>query len=207
MKPLMERHALLLVLAAGLVLGGVLVAGAAVAQDAQAPAAAPAWRRAEGRGGRTGSIQGLTPEQLPALQPPDLTPLYHFAGALNRDTDPPLATVVQCSNLGADPTRIEVQLYDYDASDVYTGSIGVDPLHTATFESSPVSFYLADVPMVVGNVVQGYGRILAQHDDVVCTVQTVDPDGVPPAWAFDIPVYGESTYGLALPSILNNAGP
>ncbi|MBN1811059.1 MAG: hypothetical protein JXA14_04410 [Anaerolineae bacterium] len=204
MNPLTRRPAFLILLAVGVILGGVLVVRAAVAQDTQPPGA----DRAEGTLGRAGSIHGLAATQMPALQPPGLTTVYHFSGALNDDAGTTLsATVVQCSNIGAGPTLVEVQLFEFNASSVYTASVLIDPLATATFESDPVAFYLADVFLNAGTVSQGYGRILAEHAGLVCTVQTLDPTGSPPAWSFDIPIYSESTYGIALPAILRNATP
>jgi hypothetical protein len=100
------------------------------------------------------------------------------------------ATVVQCTNVDeTEPTEVEVQLFQYNATSVYTGTVTADPLDTATFESSQVPFYTADTFMSAGEVEQGYGRILTEHRNVICTVQTVDPENSPPTWAFDLPLY------------------
>jgi hypothetical protein len=201
----MKQPVFALVLVIGLVAAGVFVGHGVFAQGGESATN----ERVEGTAGKTGQILGLTAEQLPALQPPDLTPLYHFAGALNKDTvTPNKATVVQCTNVDdTASTQVEVQLFDYDAGDVFTGTLNVAPLRTATFESIPVSFYLADLIMYAGTVDQGYGRILTEHSNVVCTVQTVDPTSSPPSWSFDIPVYTRGFGGAFLPSIMRDVTP
>jgi hypothetical protein len=201
----MKQPAFVLLLVISLVIAGVFVGHGVFAQGAESAAN----ERVEGAAGKTGQILGLTPEQLPALQPPDLTPLYHFSGALSKDTvTPNKATVVQCTNVDTSVyTQVEVQLFDYDAGEVFTGTLNVAPLRTATFESVPVSFYLADLILYAGTVDQGYGRILTEHSNVVCTVQTVDPTSSPPSWSFDIPVYTRGFGGAFLPSIMRNAAP
>jgi hypothetical protein len=205
MKQWTRQPAFVLVLVISVVAAGVFVGHAVFAQGAE-PAAN---ERVEGTAGTTGQIRGLTAEQLPALQPPGMTPLYHFAGALNKDTvTPNKATVVQCTNVDdTASTQVEVQLFDYDAADVFTGTLNVAPLRTATFESIPISFYLADLILYAGTVDQGYGRILTEHSNVICTVQSIDPTTSPPSWGFDIPVYTRGFGGAYLPSILRNATP
>jgi hypothetical protein len=195
----------IVLLAGSLVLLVVLVGQGVGAQGTDIPVTD---RTGEGSGKR-GEIQGLTLEQLPALQPPDLTVLYHFAGVLNDDTTAvEKATVLQCTNVDdAKSAQIEVQLFDYNASSVYTGTINVAPFRTATFESMQVDFYLSDVLMDTGFLGQGYGRILTEHSNIICTVQTVDPNNDPPDWSFDIPVYTRGFGGALLPAVLKNATP
>jgi hypothetical protein len=205
MKQRMKQPALVIILVASLILVGVFVGHAVLAQRSEPVAN----ERVEGVGGKTGQILGLTPEQLPALQPPDRTPLYHFSGALSNNlTTPEKATVVQCTNVDdIDSTVVEVQLYDYDAQDVFTATISVGPFRTVTFESIPVAHYYADAFINAGAVDQGYGRILTEHSNVICTVQTIDPNNSPPNWSFDIPVYSRGFGGAFLPAIMKNATP
>jgi len=115
--------------------------------------------------------------------------LYEFAGALNSTSAPEKATVIQCTNSGDAVVEIEVELWNYNAATSYCSGISVDPLKTATFESSQVPFYLADVFMNAGSVEQGLGQIRAGSTDVLCTVQVVDPSNDPPTWSFDLPLY------------------
>jgi hypothetical protein len=55
-------------------------------------------------------------------------------------------------------------------------------------------------------VAQGYGRILTEHNKVICIVQTIDPDGLPQTWGFDIPVYIGPFHSNFLPGILRSGG-
>jgi hypothetical protein len=192
-------------LAVVLALAGVFVGHAVLAQG---PDSAPS-ERTEGSGGETGQVRDLTPEKLQALQAQDLNTIYHFAGALNDNAGSGgKATVVQCTNVDdTESTAIEVQLFEYDASAVYTGTVDVAPMRTATFESRQVPFYVADVFMNAGVVEQGYGRILAEHDNVICTVQTVDPDNSPPTWSFDLPLYVGPFSQAMLPAMMKDATP
>lgn len=205
MKQWMKQLAVLTLLVASVVLIGVFVGHGVWAQGSE-PAAN---ERVEGASGKTGQILGLTPEQFSALESTELTPLYHFAGALNNDlVTPNKATVVQCTNVDDTvSTQVEVQLFDYDAMDVFTATIRIGPFKTVTFESIPVAYYYADVFIFAGVVDQGYGRILAEHNKVICTVQTIDPINSPPSWSFDIPIYTSGFGGAFLPAILNNATP
>jgi hypothetical protein len=100
-----------------------------------------------------------------------------------------------------------VQLFDWDAFDVFTASLTVMPFRTVTFESIPIAHYYADVFMNAGTVDQGYGRILTEHSNVICTVQTIDPNSSPPSWSFDLPVYTRGFGGAFLPAIMRNANP
>lgn len=134
----------------------------------------------------------------------ELAPRYHFANVLN-DVDGGEGTAIICTNLDeTEATDIEVQIYDFDGELEGTNTITANPLRTVTFESTPISFYVADVLMSITNVInQGYGRILTQHKNVVCTVQILDADNSPPTWIENIPVWGHSGWGSYLPMITN----
>lgn len=134
----------------------------------------------------------------------ELAPRYHFANVLN-DVDGGEGTAIICTNLDeTEATDIEVQLYDFDGELEGTNTITANPLHTVTFESTPINFYVADVLMNITNDInQGYGRILTQHKNVVCTVQILDADNSPPTWMENIPVWGHSGWGSYLPMITN----
>lgn len=150
----------------------------------------PAPERSPQRGERSGenfpAVRGNVCDPDPLL--PEL--VYQFAGAINNTTSTVTrATVVQCTNTGDTSTQLQVILYEYNATSAYCGSVNIDPLDTATFESSPVDFYSADVLMGAGSVEQGLGQIRAEISDIICTVQVVDPDNTPPGWGFDIPLH------------------
>lgn len=206
MKLWFKQPAVLIILVASVALGALLLGGGVLAQageKGQQPQAARG-ERAEGSEGRSGRILDLTPEQIERIQQNHLDVVYHFAGALNDTTSgDEKATAVQCTNIdSSETTEIEVQLFEYNATAVYTGVTSVDPMETATFESSQVPFYFADVFMDAELVEQGYGRILSTHEDIVCTVQAVDPMNAPPTWSFDLPLYHRTAGGALLPAIL-----
>ncbi len=135
----------------------------------------------------------------------ELKPLYHFANVLNDEISSiQEGTAIMCTNLDeTESTEVEVQLYQYTGDLGGTGIITIDPFETATFESNTITFYSADVVMDVGFIEQGYGRILTQHKNVVCTVQILDADNSPPTWMENIPVWGHSGWGSYLPMITN----
>jgi hypothetical protein len=135
----------------------------------------------------------------------DPTPLYHFANALNDTISAvPKGTAIMCTNVDeTESTEIVVELYDYDGLSMYPGTVTIDPYETATFESTQIEFYSADVFMNAGFIEQGYGRILTQHRNVICTVQVLDPDNNPPTWIENVPVWGHSGWGSYLPMITN----
>ena len=200
-----RRSGIVILLATALVLVGGFAGGAILSQDG------PGIERSEGiegSEGKTGHISQLSVDQVDVLEPEGYSVLYHFAGGLNNTVSAVhRATVVQCTNVDEiEPTGIELQLFQYNATSVYTGTISIDPMDTATFESSSVEFYAADVVMGAGFVEQGYGRILAEHKNVICSVQTLDPDNIPPAWGFDIPVYAGPYYANFVPAILRSTG-
>jgi hypothetical protein len=189
-----------------ILLVAILLCGAAAMRGALAQAPEPALSERPGGTDPSVQVHHVTLAELPGVQAAEATPLYHFAGVLN-DSVKERGTVVLCTNLdGAISTLIEVQLYNWDATHVDTGSIPVGPLETATFESTTINFYVADVAMNAGLVDQGYGRILTSHGNVVCTVQVLDADGSPPAWSMDIPLYRQG-FGLFLPTVLKDAAP
>jgi hypothetical protein len=162
--------------------------------------------RVEGADGQTGQITNLTADQASALVPEGFTVLYHFSGALNLDRSK--ATAIQCTNVDeTQNTDIEVQLFQYNATSVYTSTTNVDSFETATFESSQVDFYAADVFMNAGFVEQGYGRILTEHKNVICTVQVLDPANSPPTWMQNIPVYMATSHNVYIPAILKDTAP
>jgi hypothetical protein len=151
-------------------------------------------------------VHHVTLEELSGVQAAGVTPLYHFSGVLN-DSVKERGTAVFCTNIDAvTDAQVEVQFYNWDAAQVDTGSFLVHPLRTATFESTTINFYVADVAMNAGLVDQGYGRILTSHSNVVCTVQVLDADGSPPAWSMDIPLYRQG-FGLFLPTVLKSETP
>lgn len=62
-------------------------------------------------------------------------------------------------------------------------------------------------PRPLQEALQGLGRILAEHDQLICTVQTVDPDKIPPTWGFNIPVYAGPFSQAMIPAVLRGGTP
>lgn len=58
--------------------------------------------------------------------------------------------------------------------------------------------------MNAGDVEQGYGRILSSHDDILCTVQTIDPHNAPPTWSNNLPLYTDPLDAVFLPAVQND---
>jgi hypothetical protein len=196
-----DNLSIFLLLAVALAAAGAFIGHRALAQTADGPTR----ERSEGSNAKTGNIENMTPQQMEAMLQDEENAVYHFAGALNDNASSDgKGTAVQCSNANSTiSTTIEVQLFEYNATSVYTGTITVEPLETSTFESRQIAFYLADVFMNAGLVEQGYGRILSSHDDIVCTVQTIDPHNSPPTWSFDLPLYTDPLDAVFLPTVQN----
>ena len=201
-----EQPFLVGMLALGLVLGGGFLGQAIFLQQG------PGSERnvpSNAESTAVGQKSQLTAEELEALQPEGLLTLYHFAGAVNNTSSSvERATVVQCTNVDDEEvSEIELQLFQFNATSVYTGTITADPLDTVTFESSSVDFYAADVLMGTGFVEQGYGRILTEHRNVICTVQTIDPNNTPPTWGFNLPLYAGPISRQFFPVTMNEVVP
>jgi hypothetical protein len=131
-----------------------------------------------------------------------LAPLYYFSGVLNFAGEK--GTAIICTNLdSAESTLIEAKLFNYSGALVDTALVSINPLRTATFESTPIAFYIADVSMNSDNVEQGYGLISTDHKNVICTVQIMDAVNNPPIWMESLPVFGQSSCCSFLPVILN----
>jgi len=93
------------------------------------------------------------------------------------------ATSIQCTNTSSDKIKVEVDVYD-DSGSVYTGSISLSPNRTATFSTQNTAIYYEDVILGgstgTGFISQGYGEVLSESEDVICSAQVLDPLNVPP---------------------------
>lgn len=130
-----------------------------------------------------------------------LYPLYHFSGVLNNAGS--WGTAIICTNIDpVNSTLIEVRLYQFNGNLIDTATILADHHRSVTFESTSISFYVADSLMHSDPIEQGYGLILTEHKNVICTVQVLDPINNPPAWMETLPVYSQAECGSFLPFIL-----
>jgi hypothetical protein len=129
----------------------------------------------------------------------DLSVLYRFSGvsddgeqgSANRHE----ATSVHCTNIGTQDTLVEVQIYQWNGTNVYTGTVNMPANRTFTFSTQNTTIYFEDV--VLGGspgsdaIFQGSGRVLADHPGVICTAQVLDPLNYPPDFVVALDVFQE----------------
>jgi hypothetical protein len=126
-----------------------------------------------------------------------LSLLYRFTGVSDDgeqgSTNRKEATSVHCTNVADVDVEIEVQLYQYNGTDVFTGTISVPPNRTFTFSTQNTTIYFEDV--LIGGVpgtpaiFQGSGQIFTSSPDVFCTVQVLDPFNYPPTFMTKLPMF------------------
>lgn len=126
------------------------------------------------------------------------------------------ATSVHCTNLSSANNQVEVQLYQWNGTDVFTGTVNMPPNRTFTFSTQNTTIYFDDV-LLGGSpgttaIFQGNGRILSQSDKIICTAQVLDPLNYPPIFATKLTMYyadgtlvGDN-HKLFLPIVLWNTG-
>jgi hypothetical protein len=151
--------------------------------------------------GRIDSVDRTNPDTLVMSEVVD-EPLYYVTNVLN-SASRRIGTAIMCTNV--DPslsTHVEVRLYNWDGVLVDAGSMIIEPLNTATFETTWIDFYVADVAMNSGDIIQGYGLILSEHSNLICSAQILDADNNPPLWMESIPVYGRTGFCSFMPLLL-----
>jgi hypothetical protein len=133
-----------------------------------------------------------------------LEPLYHFSGVYHSPAMK-AAVSVFCTNLDETAaTSVRVEIYNFNGLFEGSGNYFLYPYQTATIETSPTAFYFTDASMDISEIVnQGYGRILTNHKNVVCSAQGLDSANSPPTWMINLPLYGRSGWGNFLPLITN----
>lgn len=181
----MKTHANAAALALSMALG--IAAGPTAARDA--------GRGEEGAGGMTGvyRLAGL-PDQ-PLLIEGSLL-VFRFSGATDDGEqggpDRTEATSVHCTNVGSVDAGVEVQVFDFGGT-VFVGSATIPPGHTRTFSTQNTTIYFEDVilggPPGTGPIDQGWGQVLAVPRDIICTAQTLDPLGDPPAFVTGLEMF------------------
>jgi hypothetical protein len=147
----------------------------------------------------------------------DLLPLrYLFSGVADDGqqggSNRKAATSVHCTNLSLANNQVEVRVYQWNGTTVFTGTVNIPPNRTYTFSTQPTAIYFDDVTIGgfpgTTTIFQGSGRILAQSGDLICTVQVLDPLNMPPTFVTKLTLYyadgvivGDDRY-LYLPIIL-----
>jgi hypothetical protein len=155
--------------------------------------------------GKEAERQALAPTQ-------DLTILYRFSGVTDDgeqgSSSRREATSIHCTNF--DPVnnaQVEVQVYQWNGTDVYTGTVNMPPNRTFTFSTQNTTIYFDDV--ILGGspgtpaIFQGSGRVLSSHPNVICTAQILDPLNYPPVYASRLPLH-LSWQRLFLPLLRQN---
>lgn len=103
------------------------------------------------------------------------------------------ATSILCTNTGLVNNQIYVELYQWNGTDIFTGTVNAPPLRSFTFSTQNTTIYFDDV--IIGGVpgtdaiFQGYGRILSEKPSIVCAVEVLDPLGYPPIFVSSVELY------------------
>jgi hypothetical protein len=108
------------------------------------------------------------------------------------------ATSILCTNTGNNNASIEVQLFQWSGSMVYTATVSAPPKASYTFSTQNTTIYFDDVIFGTGGgtdaIFQGYGRVLSNRSSVICTAQVLDPLGYPPVFMDKLTMYhGDGT--------------
>jgi hypothetical protein len=128
-----------------------------------------------------------------------LSLLYRFTGVTDDgqqgSTTRKEATSIHCTNMGLTNAQVEVQLYQWNGTDVYTGTVTMPPNRTFTFSTQNTTIYFDDV-LLGGSpgtpaIFQGSGQIYADSLDVFCTVQALDPLNYPPTFVTKLPLFDQ----------------
>lgn len=132
--------------------------------------------------------------------------LYYFTGvsddgekgSINRED----ATSVHCTNIGSTEAEVEVQVFRSGGTTSYTGAITIWAGSTATFSTQNIQAYFDDI-FLGGSpgtdaIYQGYGRILSNSKDIVCSAQVIDPKNSPPKYASKLPMFDRDGYPVNL---------
>jgi len=103
------------------------------------------------------------------------------------------ATSIHCTNTSAADNEVEVQVYQWNGTDVFTGTVTMPPNRTFTFSTQNTTIYFDDVILggVPGTdpVFQGSGQILSESADIICSAQVLDPLNYPPIFATKLTMY------------------
>lgn len=155
--------------------------------------------RIEGEAGKTGRAQG---EGLDLKRPSQdgLTLLYRFSGVTDDgqqgSTNRKEATSIHCTSI--EPlanNQVEVMLYQWNGTDVFTGTVNMTPNRTFTFSTQNTTIYFEDV--ILGGIPgtdaisQGSGQIWSETDQVICTAEVLDPLNNPPEFATSLELFQE----------------
>jgi hypothetical protein len=149
----------------------------------------------EGRVGKTGTGSLAAENAKIASDTSTLSVLYQFTGVADDgemgSSARKKATSIHCTNVDATDVQVEVQIYQWNGTEVYTGTLVMPPNRTSTFSTQNTFIYYDDVFIGGGTpaIFQGSGQIYASSPKVVCTVQVLDPLNYPPTFVTKLPMF------------------
>jgi hypothetical protein len=126
-----------------------------------------------------------------------LSVLYQFSGVTDDGQQGSAsrkeATTIHCTNVASGNVLIEVQLYQWNGTDVYTGTVNMPPNRTFAFSTQNTTIYFDDV-LLGGSpgtpaIFQGSGRVLTDNPAVICSAQVLDPLNYPPVFVAGLEMF------------------
>jgi len=103
------------------------------------------------------------------------------------------ASSVLCTNFGTANSEIEVQVINWNGTELYCGDVVSSPSSSYTFSTQNTTIYFDDV--ILGGspgtlpIFQGSILIWSDSGQVRCTAQTLDPLGYPPVFVATLELY------------------
>ena len=135
--------------------------------------------------------QGMGALGLNDPPPAGYSVLYMFTGLIN-DASAREATVVHCTNFGANVVDVGVQAWDTHPTTTYSGTLTLNAGQTGTFATQNIVGFPEDAilgPLPPG-IYMGSGRVLTkQHANVICTAQVMDPTNDPPVFVVKLALF------------------
>jgi hypothetical protein len=154
-------------------------------------------RPGEGLAGSSGTGR-LSEAGSSGVAAASLNILYRFSGATDDGEQGSgsrrEATSVLCTNIDdTHNVQVEVQIIQWNGTDVYTGSVNMPPNRSYTYSTQNTTIYFDDV--ILGGspgtpaIYQGSGRILSSNPNVICTVEVLDPLNYPPVFVSAVELF------------------
>jgi hypothetical protein len=108
------------------------------------------------------------------------------------------ATSIHCTNTGSTNNTVEVILYQWNGTDIFTGTVDMPPMRTFTFSTQNTTIYFDDV-LLGGSpgtdaIFQGFGVVLSEKPTIACTAQVLDPLGYPPMFMDKLAMHDANGY-------------
>jgi hypothetical protein len=150
--------------------------------------------KSEGEAGSAGHASG---ENLEIKGPAGMTLLFRFSGVSDDGEQGSAsrreATSIHCTNIDSGNNQIEVQVWQWNGTDVFTGTVNMPPNRTFTFSTQNTTIYFDDV-LLGGSpgtdpIFQGSGQIWGESSNIVCSAQVLDPLNYPPIFATGLEMY------------------